>query len=150
MATLCQHDPPRIAKGDFPTMQTVYKIIWILSLSLVISCNASEPETTGQVVPAIPVANTVTLVDLGARTCVPCKLMAPILEELADEYQGRAAVIFIDVWDQANEGKARDFRIMTIPTQIFYDKHGKEVYRHSGFLDKEAIVTKLEELLAGK
>jgi thioredoxin 1 len=73
--------------------------------------------------------------------------MAPILEELKAEYKGRAAVIFIDVWDRANAGKAKAFDIMIIPTQIFYDKQGKEVFRHQGFFEKKAIVAKLDELL---
>jgi thioredoxin 1 len=102
----------------------------------------------GEIVPVIPVTGTVTLVDLGARTCIPCKLMAPILEELKEEYKGRAEVIFIDVWDAANKEKAKFFKISSIPTQIFFDKKGREVYRHIGFLDKDAIAKKLEALLA--
>lgn len=101
-----------------------------------------------EVVPGIPVKETVTLVDLGARTCVPCKLMAPLLEELRQEYAGRAAVIFIDVWDKANAGKAQAFKVMAIPTQIFYDRSGREVFRHQGFFDKKSMVAKLEETLA--
>lgn len=101
-----------------------------------------------EVVAGIPVKNTVTLVDLGAKTCIPCKMMAPILEELTEEYKGRAAVIFVDVWDEANKGKAKAFKVRSIPTQVFYDKHGKEVYRHAGFLGKDSLVGKLEELLA--
>ena len=115
---------------------------------MLISCTSSEPGAAGPVVPGIPVANKVTLVDLGAKTCIPCKLMAPILEELKEEYKGRVAVIFIDVWDQANAGNAKAFKVMSIPTQIFFDKQGKEVYRHIGFFDKDSIVAKLEELLA--
>ena len=134
-------------------MRCFIKFLLILIIVLLVSCTSSEsgtaePVAAGPVVPGIPVANMVTLVDLGARSCVPCKLMAPILEELKKEYKGRAAVIFIDVWDQANQGKAKAFKIMSIPTQIFFDKEGKEVYRHLGFLGKDDIVSKLEELLA--
>ena len=121
----------------------------MLSLFIFLGCSrAADTTKNNEVVPGIPVKDTVTLVDLGAKTCIPCKLMAPILEELRKEYKGRAEVIFIDVWDQANEGKARDFKVLTIPTQIFYDKQGEEVYRHIGFLDKKSMVAKLEELLA--
>ena len=105
-------------------------------------------ESTTEVIPGIPVKDTVTLVDLGATTCIPCKLMAPILEEVTQEYQGRAEVLFIDVWDEANEGKAKAFKILAIPTQIFYDRQGREAFRHTGFLDKKSLVDKLEELLA--
>ena len=101
-----------------------------------------------EIVPGVPAKNTVTMVDLGAKTCIPCKMMAPILEELKAEYKGRAEVIFIDVWDKANKGKAQAFKIMGIPTQIFYNSNGDEVYRHIGFLAKESIREKLDALLA--
>lgn len=129
-------------------MRYFIKFLFILATGLLISCISSEQGTAAQIVPGIPVNKTVTLVDLGAKTCIPCKMMAPILEELKEEYKGRAAVIFIDVWDQANTTKAKAFKVMTIPTQVFYDKQGKEVYRHVGFLDKDSIVDKLDKLLS--
>ena len=125
----------------------IRSILIVALLSTINGFNANAQATENEVVPGIPVKNTVTMVDLGAKTCVPCKLMAPILEELKEEYKGRAEIIFIDVWDQANNGKAKAFKIMAIPTQIFYDKQGKETFRHLGFFGKEAIVNKLEELL---
>ena len=92
----------------------------------------------------VPMKNMVTMVDLGARSCIPCKMMAPILEKLEKVYAGRAAIIFIDVW--AERGKAREFGISAIPTQIFYDKNGKEAYRHQGFLAEEDIVAQLDRM----
>ena len=92
----------------------------------------------------VPVKGMVTMVDLGARACIPCKLMAPILEKLEKVYAARAAVVFFDVWkDQA---PAKRFGIRTIPTQIFFDKDGKEVYRHEGFLSEEEIVRQLKDM----
>ena len=93
----------------------------------------------------VPVPDTVTLVDFGADKCIPCKMMAPILEQLREEYKKRAAVVFLDVWKNPKLG--RSFNIRTIPTQIFYNRSGEEVWRHQGFLDKETIVEKLESLL---
>ena len=93
----------------------------------------------------VPVPATVTMVDLGAASCIPCKMMAPILAELAKEYSGRAAIIFIDVWQHRDV--AKKFAITAIPTQIFYDSSGAEVWRHTGFLDKESIKKKIDELL---
>ncbi|MHB8791618.1 MAG: thioredoxin family protein [Desulfobulbaceae bacterium] len=98
--------------------------------------------------PVVPVKDTVTMVDIGAKSCIPCKLMAPILEELMVEYQGKAAVIFIDAWEDPAQGKR--FGVMAIPTQIFYDRHGKEAYRHVGFMDKEKIKKWLDMLLERK
>ena len=48
--------------------------------------------------PQVPVKGMVTLVDVGADACIPCKMMAPILEKLEKVYQGKAAIVFIDVW----------------------------------------------------
>jgi thioredoxin 1 len=84
------------------------------------------------------------LVDLGAGKCIPCKKMAPILEELKQEYAGRLVIEFIDVWVNPDAGKPYDIRL--IPTQIFYDPAGKEKFRHEGFISKEDILAKWKEL----
>jgi len=89
------------------------------------------------------VAGLPRLVDLGAGMCIPCKLMAPILEELKKEYEGRLEVVFIDV----NEDKEAvdKYKIDLIPTQIFFDPSGKELFRHQGFFSKEDILAKWKE-----
>lgn len=84
------------------------------------------------------------LVDLGADKCIPCKMMAPILEELKEQYAGKMDVQFIDVWKNPDAGKL--YGINLIPTQIFFDAQGKEQYRHEGFFGKEDILAKWKEL----
>jgi thioredoxin 1 len=84
------------------------------------------------------------LVDLGAGKCIPCKKMAPILEELKKEYAGRMNVEFIDVWQ--NPDAAKPYNINLIPTQIFYDAEGAELFRHEGFFGREDILAKWKEL----
>jgi thioredoxin 1 len=84
------------------------------------------------------------LVDLGADKCIPCKKLAPILEELRKEYAGRMSVEFIDVWE--NPGAGKPYNIRLIPTQILYDRDGKEVWRHEGFIPKKD----LQKLVAEK
>jgi len=84
------------------------------------------------------------LIDLGAGECIPCKLMAPILEELKQEYAGRFEVRFIDAWKDPDE--AGKYGIKLIPTQIFHDASGKELFRHEGFFSKEDILSKWKEL----
>ena len=83
------------------------------------------------------------LVDLGADKCIPCKMMAPILEELKEEYTGKLDVEFIDVWKNPDAGK--QYGIQLIPTQIFFDATGKELFRHEGFFSKEDILAKWKE-----
>jgi len=92
----------------------------------------------------VPVKGMVTLVDLGAGECIPCKMMAPILVKMEKRYAGKAAVVFLDVWK--DDAPARRFGIRTIPTQIFFDKKGKEVYRHEGFLSEEEIVRRFNDM----
>ena len=92
----------------------------------------------------IPAKGSVTMIDLGAKKCIPCKMMAPIMEKLEKVYQGKADIVFIDVWE--NNEQARRFGIMGIPTQIFFDRTGKEVYRHTGFMDEESIVRQLTKM----
>jgi thioredoxin 1 len=84
------------------------------------------------------------LIDLGKGTCIPCKKMKPILEELEKEYQGKAVVKVIDLRYEPQE--ASKYRIRLIPTQIFFDVDGKEVYRHEGFMDKQSIKAKFTEM----
>ncbi len=83
------------------------------------------------------------LVDLGADICIACKMMAPILEELKTTYKGKLQVDFIDVWK--NPAEAPKYKINVIPTQIFYDASGKELFRHEGFFAREDILAKWKE-----
>lgn len=87
------------------------------------------------------------MLDLGSDKCLPCREMAPILAELKREYAGKADIEFIDMLKFPQH--AEPFGVRVIPTQIFYDREGKEVWRHEGFLSKVEIVAKLKELGAG-
>lgn len=84
------------------------------------------------------------LVDLGAGTCGPCKMMAPILDEMSETFEGQLSVVFIDVREDGEAGKR--FGISIIPTQIFFDAEGNELFRHQGFFSREDILTKWTEL----
>ena len=93
--------------------------------------------------PAAPAALP-RMVDLGADKCIPCKMMAPILEEMKTAYAGQLQVEFIDVWKDEGAGEAYGIRM--IPTQIFFDAEGKELFRHEGFYAKEDILAQWKEL----
>lgn len=93
---------------------------------------------------ALPVKGMVTMIDLGAKKCIPCKMMAPIMEKMEKKYDGKAAIVFIDVWEHRDQAKR--FGIRGIPTQIFYDADGKEVTRHVGFMPEENIIETLRRL----
>lgn len=97
---------------------------------------AAEPK------PALP-----RLLELGADKCQACKAMKPILDNLKKTYTGRLEVAFIDVWKDPDAAKKH--RVRLIPTQIFFDAAGKEVFRHTGFYPKEDILKKFESLGIG-
>lgn len=96
----------------------------------------SETATQGRALPR--------LVDLGAHACIPCRMMAPILEELKRDYAEVFRTEFIDVWE--NPDAAKKHGINVIPTQMFYDAAGKELFRHEGFFGKDDILAKWKEL----
>ena len=83
------------------------------------------------------------LLELGSVTCIPCKMMKPIIDELTTEYKGSMVVEFNDVW--ADESVGKKYSIESIPTQIFFDADGKELFRHEGFFSKESIMAKWKE-----
>jgi thioredoxin len=122
-------------------------IIGLLSLQFS-GCSSDEtPVSPTQPAGVVPVKGMVTMVDLGADACVPCKMMAPIIEKLEKTYRGKAAIVFIDVWK--DKSPAKRFGIRAIPTQIFFDKEGKEVYRHTGFMGEADIVGQLKKMGVG-
>lgn len=84
------------------------------------------------------------LLELGADKCIPCKMMAPILDELRQDYAGQLQVDFIDVWKNPEAGETYGVRV--IPLQIFFDATGKELFRHEGFFAKADILAQWNEL----
>jgi thioredoxin 1 len=85
----------------------------------------------------------VTFIELGADRCIPCKEMQPIMKEIAEEYAGKIQVVFYDVWKDPQP--ARHYRIQLIPTQVFMDQNGTEIFRHVGFFPKDEILQMLRE-----
>jgi thioredoxin 1 len=121
-----------------PFMPCVFGLSVLLFLALPVALFAAAAAAD------VPVKGMVTMVDLGAGACIPCKLMAPILEKLEKQYAGRAAVVFLDVWK--DRAPVKRFGIRAIPTQIFFDKDGKETYRHEGFLSEKEIVSRFQDM----
>jgi thioredoxin 1 len=121
-------------------------VVAVAALAFVAKQNKQARPAATNATPAIATttAKLPRLVDLGAGKCIPCKMMAPVLEELKKEYAGRMNVEFIDVWENPDAGKP--YGIEVIPTQIFYDAEGKELFRHVGFFAKEDILAKWKEL----
>lgn len=129
------HTPEREAAKAEPAAATDQAAAPKESSPLANAASDAPPGGTGSNLPK--------LVDLGAHKCIPCKMMAPILEELTKEYAGRMVVEFIDVWE--NPAAGQKYGVRVIPTQIFYGPDGKELFRHEGFFSKEDILGKWKE-----
>jgi thioredoxin 1 len=84
------------------------------------------------------------LVDFWATWCGPCKMLAPVLEEIAGELAGRVKVVKVNV--EESRELVGQFRIMSVPTLVLL-KEGKELTRITGYLPKEELLDKLESFL---
>ena len=85
-----------------------------------------------------------TIAEFGSSTCAPCKQMRSILESLAVEYEGKVNVLIVDVYEQRE--LTQQYKIMAMPTQVFFDANGKEVFRHTGVFPKEDILSQLKSM----
>ena len=99
-------------------------------------CNFSETVTTNK---------GFVLVDFWAEWCGPCRLIGPVVEELAKEYEGKATIGKVNVDD--NRETAAQFGIMSIPTLLFF-KDGQMVDKHVGVASKSELKKKLDALIA--
>ncbi len=84
------------------------------------------------------------LVDFGAEWCGPCVRLAPFIQELANDFSGRAKVVEVDV--DVNQELATQYGVMSIPTLIVF-KDGEQVQKWVGFTQKETLAQGLEEAL---
>lgn len=135
-------------------MNKMEKIAIVVALAVVVvaavalkrgkaPAKSDSPGATSVSSPAVA-AKLPRLMDLGADKCIPCKMMAPILAEFRRDYADRFVAEFVDVWKNPDAGK--QYGVEMIPTQIFFDAEGKELFRHVGFYGKEDMLAKWKEL----
>jgi thioredoxin 1 len=79
----------------------------------------------------------ITFIELGSVSCIPCKMMQPVMKSIEAKYAGQVKVVFYDVWK--DKRPAEQYGINLIPTQIFLNESGKEILRHEGFFAEEEI-----------
>lgn len=87
----------------------------------------------------------ITFVELGSVNCIPCRMMQPVMKAIEEKYGAQIKVIFYDIWKADQKKYAKEYDILVIPTQVFLDKMGKEVFRHQGFFPEEEIDTFLQK-----
>jgi len=150
------------ACGGNPALTYKYGFI-IIAASLLLSprCGNTAPETTASAVPVLqttasadiiaPASDTAPLklpriIDFGSKQCQACKAMEPVLESLATNHADKFKTEFVDVWVPENQTFAKSYEISSIPTQVFLNAEGKEVYRNTGFISEEDVIAKFTEL----
>ncbi|MFH1387512.1 MAG: thioredoxin family protein [bacterium] len=84
------------------------------------------------------------MVKLGSDKCIPCRMMNPVIKELAVEQDGRAIFLILDVYE--NRELARQAGVRVIPTILFYDKHGKPRAKSEGGMSKDDILKAVKDL----
>lgn len=128
---------------------TVLALIVVVALVVTLKGGAPTDAAKAKAAASAPSASTPStgrprLLELGSVSCIPCKAMAPILEELGKEYDGALQVDFIDV--KQNHDAAVQYGVKIIPTQVFFDAEGVERFRHEGFFAKADILAKWKGL----
>jgi len=131
-----------------PVVITFFVIIFLSAdcrnVSAQVNSGKKAETKTADKAKANSAAVLVTFVEIGAASCIPCKMMQPIMKEVAQEYKGQVKVVFHDVWTPQGKIDGMKYNIRVIPTQVFLDKNGKEYYRHEGYFPKEELVKVLK------
>ena len=81
----------------------------------------------------------VTFVELGSVKCVPCRMMQPVMRSVESRYGSQIKVVFYDIWKDDQKKFAVEYGVRVIPTQVFLDKNGREIFRHEGFFPEAEI-----------
>lgn len=136
---------PGRGRGGPPALGVLGASLLLVALACAIAAPAAAGNAPPAPKPAPASAALPRVVDLGANKCIPCKRMAPILEVLRADYAGVVNVQFIDVWQNPDAGQP--YKIRVIPTQVFFDRSGRERFRHEGFFAREEIERILRDSL---
>lgn len=96
----------------------------------------AEPVAAGELPKA---GQKVTFVELGSLNCIPCRQMQPVMQAVEKKYGVQLKVVFYDIWKPEQRHYAEKYGVRIIPTQVFLDSSGKELYRHEGFLSEGQI-----------
>jgi thioredoxin 1 len=87
------------------------------------------------------------IVDFGSNSCIPCRQLRPVLQKVRKDHEGKLEVLIIEI--QKNRQLAAEYQIQVMPTVVFIDKTGKEVFRHQGFMSEEKIKEQLTKMGMG-
>ena len=126
--------------------KSIKLILFLIILSIVLYCNKDDSKTGNDInvtksenlqTDSTRTAYKVKFIELGSVSCIPCKMMQPVMDAIEKEFGSQVKVVFHDVWKDTLY--AKKYKINLIPTQIFLDESGKEFFRHEGFLAQKEI-----------
>ena len=121
------------------TVRVSFLMTWVWVLMLFTTASAQDH----QVQSLSPIRTPqVTFVELGSKSCIPCRLMQPVMRAVESKFGAQVKVIFYDVSTAEHRRYAELYSIRIIPTQVFVNSAGKEFFRHEGFFS-EAEISKL-------
>jgi len=127
--------------GEMTRSTLVSALALVAAAAMIMSAGCQQATRTDATYPA---TGQPRLVELGTAVCIPCMMMAPVLNELETEYAGRLQVESIET--ALNPGAKTQYDAPYCATQIFIDASGKELFRHVGFFSKQDILAKWKEL----
>ena len=123
-------------------MKKTYLVNYIVIIAAILfGCQNANSEKSSEDKPLKQENNKakITFVELGSVNCIPCKAMQPVIKSVEEKYGDQIKIIFYDVWKPDQKKYAQEYKIKLIPTQVFLDKDGKEVFRHEGFFPEKEI-----------
>lgn len=123
-------------------MKNIITIAIIASIALISCQKQSNPSPAAK--PAVTNSATakIKFLEIGSDKCIPCKQMKVVTENIVKKYGDELAFQYIDIYE--NKDVADDYKIQLIPTQIFYNQKGVEIFRHVGYFPEEKIDSLLQ------
>lgn len=121
----------------------MHQALFALLITAVVLTAPARADTASAVRAALA-SGQPALIEFGAETCSQCKRMKVVLDGVSRRYQGRAHVVQVNV--NRDRDVTRQFKIMVIPTLVFFDAGGREVGRSYGFMDEVKVARRLHDL----
>lgn len=125
----------------------VRKTLLALHMFLILIVSVSDLFAADFLTPKLEKAkkeNKFVMLELGSKGCIPCEKMKPVMDKLTKNYGQKLEVIFVDVREHPDV--ATKWGVYVIPVQVFLDKNGKEVHRHTGYYPYEEILPVLKKI----
>ena len=123
-------------------MKNIITIAIIASIALISCQKQSNPSPAAKLAVTNSATAKIKFLEIGSDKCIPCKQMKVVTENIVKKYGDELAFQYIDIYE--NKDVADDYKVQLIPTQIFYNQKGVEIFRHVGYFPEEKIDSLLQ------